>query len=535
MKKTADNLKTESSKTEPYRNVMLLTMSTLPSEPRINTYQDEKQEFYFKGISQMEPHTKYIITMLGRQKQRLDGIVVLESEKAREQRGKEWGGESATSFYKKRIYNYLGSKEELKLPEKDPLEDLKETAPDLTLYSSQAEYPKIVPVKLEDPVFFWKAVQAIRDFAKGQKVHLYMDMQGGDRNTVSQMNAIVELLTRQKVEIRGRFANDYIPNRDEPLHTIREVSREYRTYDLISAMDIFARYGWGDKLEEYFSANDRKESKESRLVEAIKEASLSISRCNGDGFDRAVRKIESLQDEFKNSGEITEMDVVYQDIKENYEPLFNAKYRYVAQIRWCLDRSFLQQALTILEAKMPYEFVCSGLLYYKVKPGEERQFFEKCEEFYFLEVPDHSKKNEPSSQNNHSRKKKRYVWEHYKFKDINHFLIKDYYFYKPPFNYSLKGEKEILTFGADKKKVQLLLKKYKELCDMRNQLNHAAGEEHNPEGFFCYMKGRHGEEKNWKEQEAHDYKKEIEDFLDAWVELADKVPPEVRAAARDLS
>ena len=63
-----------------------------------------------------------------------------------------------------------------------------------------------------------------------------MDMQGGDRNAVSQMNAIVELLERQGVMIRGRYANDYNPTRKErPLHTIREVSKEYRTYDLISA------------------------------------------------------------------------------------------------------------------------------------------------------------------------------------------------------------------------------------------------------------------------------------------------------------
>ncbi len=79
-----------------------------------------------------------------------------------------------------------------------------------------------------------------------------MDMQGGDRNAISQMNAMAELLVRQKVEIQARYANDYEPKKEKPLHTIRDASREYRTYELISAMDIFARYGWGDKLEEYF-------------------------------------------------------------------------------------------------------------------------------------------------------------------------------------------------------------------------------------------------------------------------------------------
>lgn len=212
-----------------------------------------------------------------------------------------------------------------------------------------------------------------------------MDMQGGDRNAISQMNAIVELLVRQKVEIQARYANNYEPKKEKLLHTIRDASREYRTYELISAMDIFARYGWGDKLEEYFRNEGKNPTKEKKLAEAIKEASLAISRCNGDGFDRAVEKIQGLEKEFEDSKFKTEMDVVYQDIKENYAPLFNPKYRYVEQIRWCLDRRFLQQAYTIFEAKMPYEFVNSGLIYYMTKKAsteEKEKFFEECNKLY---------------------------------------------------------------------------------------------------------------------------------------------------------
>lgn len=509
MKKTADNQKEDGC-----RNVMLLAMSTLPRGPEVNTYQDEEQKFCFKSLSQMEPHTKYVIAMLGQQGQRLDSIVILESEKAREERPDQWGGESATSLYRKRIYNYLGGTEEVGISILDPLEDLKETVPDLSLYSSTENFPKIYTVNLEDPVFFWKAVQKILGSDRKEKVHLYMDMQGGDRNAVSQMNAIAVLLSRQNVEIRGRFANNYEPKKEKPLHTIREASREYRTYDLISAMDIFARYGWGDKLEEYFGVNRQKDSKESRLVEAIKEASLAISRCNGDGFDRAVRKNESLQAEFENPETITEMDVVYQDIKENYAPLFGAKYRYVAQIRWCLDRSFLQQALTILEAKMPYEFVCSGLIYYKVKLEDKEKFFKKCEKLYF------------------NLKE----WDHYKMKDLNHYLIKDY----SRCNHApwFQDPEKLLVFGlgdARKKEVISLLGKYRQLCGMRNQMNHAAGEEHNPDGFFCWMREKYKDDPNWKKQKKRGYEKEIRNFLDQWEELAKSVPAKAREEAVDLS
>ena len=203
---------------------------------------------------------------------------------------------------------------------------------------------------------FWKAVNVILGRSKtpsedsssekslshkvlNENIDLYMDMQGGDRNTISQMNAIVELLSRQGVTVKGRYANDFIPNRTPPLHTIREASEEYRTYDLISAMDAFSRYGWGDSLDEFFHGRVRGSSKESKLIKAIKQASSAISKCNADGFDSAVQKIEKLKSEFKESEHVTQMDVVFQDIQDDYSPLFGAKYRYVAQIRWCLDKN----------------------------------------------------------------------------------------------------------------------------------------------------------------------------------------------------
>lgn len=511
MKNSADNPKKTCR--DLHRNVMLLAMSTFPTQPRMNTYQDETGQLYLKGLSQLEPHTKYVLNLLAKQKERLDAIVILESAKVREEKPENWGKETATTFFVKRIYQYLGEEEPVDIQVPDPLEELQETVPDQSLYGSREDFPEILTVDLEDPVFFWVAVQKILGSDRRKTVHLYMDMQGGDRNAVSQMNAIAELLIRQNVEIRGRFANDFEPKKAPPLHTIREASREYRTYDLISAMDIFVRYGWGDKLEEYFEKNQGKDTKEKHLTEAIKEASMAISRCNAEGFDHAVRKIERLQEEFENPETITEMDVVYRDIVENYAPLFGAKYRYVAQIRWCLDRNFLQQALTILEAKMPYEFVCSGLIYYQADEKNRERLFRICEKSYRL----------------------RDLREHYRMKDLNHYLIKDYCCGDKESQF--KDKEGLLIFGlgkARKKEVISLLGVYRKLCRMRNQMNHAAAREYQPGGWHSYMAGKYAEDRNWKEGKENHYEKEIRNFLQRWERLADQVPEAVKSQIVDL-
>lgn len=513
-------------KTE-HENVMLLAMSTLPQSPKVNTYQfsEEGKTVYFKSFSQMEPHTKYVLYMLASRGEKLDRIVILESSKVRTERLDQWGKETATTLFEKRIRNYLGKSETVNISLKDELEERQETSIDLKLY--QDYFPEILKINLENPVYFWDAVQAIR--GDGKPVHLYMDMQGGDRNAVSQMNAIAELLVRQKVSIKGRYANDFEPKRKPPLHTIREAGKEYRTYELISAMDIFSRYGWGDKLQQYFQGNYQNNSKERTIIKAIKDASSAISKCNPDGFDRAVRRIESIQEKEKEKKAdssagastpetVSEMDVVYQDIYQNYKPLLKQKYRYVAQIRWCLDKNFVQQALTILEAKMPYEFIHSGLLYY-LKKGEDREkFLTICEKMYLKLA-----------------RKDRYL-----MKDLNHYLIKDYCteYSTERRAYIFADSLNLFSFGVgdeQRKEVYALLNKYRSLCILRNQMNHAAVGEHNPNGFFCYMKEKYKDDSNWQKQKATKYEQKIRNFLDEWENLANQVPDMIRNQVEDMS
>ena len=191
-------------------------------------------------------HTKYVICKLAASNNVLDRIVILESEKARTQKPENWEGETATSFFKKRIKGFFDDSEFNPFQIEDTLDSLVETKPDnigTDKKNHPVPKPEIITVDLEDPVYFWKAVNAIlgrngtptENPSSGKplshkvlsdNIDLYMDMQGGDRNTISQMNAIVELLSRQGVTVKGRYANDYISS--QTLHIIREASEEYR-------------------------------------------------------------------------------------------------------------------------------------------------------------------------------------------------------------------------------------------------------------------------------------------------------------------
>ena len=80
-----------------------------------------------------------------------------------------------------------------------------------------------------------------------------------------------------------------------------------------------------------------------------------------------------------------------------------------------------------------------------------------------------------------------------------------------------------------------LLNKYRTLCGLRNQMNHAATTEHNSNGFFCYMKKKYNNDSNWKDQKNINYEKRIRTFLNEWEKLANQVPDNVRNQVEDMS
>ena len=92
----------------------------------------------------MEPHTKYVLYMLASRGEKLDRIVILESSKVRTERLDQWGKETATTLFEKRIRNYLGKSETVNISLKDELEERQETSIDLKLY--QDYFPEILKI-----------------------------------------------------------------------------------------------------------------------------------------------------------------------------------------------------------------------------------------------------------------------------------------------------------------------------------------------------------------------------------------------------
>lgn len=346
------------------KNVLLFAMSTLPVNPSVNIYKYDYdgEEWFFNGISQLEPGTKLVLSLLEKQRKKLDKIVILASYKASNDKYNINGKNiSSVDFYKNRIMEYI-HKDKAKEEVGDSCKQhyIGDNYSDIV----EDDFFSIIDTD-NNSEYLIDAVNAVRWY-KPCKVNLYIDVQGGYRTLITQMNSVIELLKKEDVTIKNRFVTNYI--KGEQIHEIIEVSKEYEVANLVTAMTIFRRYGRGDELSKFFidyekNSHETKE-REKDLSGLIKKASDAIQLCDVNSFDDVIKDVANLRNKF-NTDDKSIYGIVCKEIIDDYEPLINTiegkgKNKYITQVKWCLDKGFIQQALTIIESKMPAEILSYG-------------------------------------------------------------------------------------------------------------------------------------------------------------------------------
>lgn len=346
-------------------NVLLLAMSTLVKNV-VNVYQykgkySNNEEWYFKGISQLEPDSKLVLSILDSLNQKIDKIIILASPEAREAKGGFGQKEiSSVDFFKERIKSFVDGEddyeESIVINSKLQLTNIQKYHSLTGKYNLTDDIFEIIDSENDDYLF--DAVNSILPNTRGKKLNLYIDVQGGGRSSMVQMNAIIELLKKGDMEIKGRFANKFNPSAELP-HPIIEVSEEYNAYNLVTAMEIFRKYGRGYELEYFFNHTDKEsgnQREEKKLLAFITQASNAIQLCDVKSFDEAINNIAELENEKHDYREKPLYGMVRNEIIEDYSQLIRVKDRpqkYIYQVEWCLAREFIQQALTIIESQMP--------------------------------------------------------------------------------------------------------------------------------------------------------------------------------------
>ena len=316
-----------------------------------------------------------------------------------------------------------------------------------------------------------------------EDVDLYMDMQGIDKADSFTLITLLQLLnddTHSHLHIRQLITTHQDLNR---LATpISNEFKYYNTNQLTSGVKVFIEYGKVDLILDYW--------KSTGLSNPLIERTLYGMRCVDDGISLChigclVEGIQVLQEVFSGKNvsfqHQRENDIFYilsNTIRNDYGELLDMELtNELALLEWCFRKRFYQQAMTIIESRIPSMIVQKGILFYAKDPQSKELMLEDMQKKYVDTDP----------------------LQRWQFNDPDHYFIKYYALSKVNFRKSpeeraveyanllvdiLDPEKaaknEMVTvyslISEEQNALKNLLRTYYLIGPLRNKINHAEEE-----------------------------------------------------------
>lgn len=175
--------------------------------------------------------------------------------------------------------------------------------------------------------------------------NIWVDTHGSLREISAIMQGILSLLETVKNVSPKRVFSCETNNSDQTC-TIIPADEGYEINNFVSGMNEFLYSGKADQLLGYFE-----NKKDKEVAELIRDISESILLCDMDRFDDSCDRLSDWLKTRKDDGGY--LDLFAETIRNDYGILLNKEKGIVSKIDWCLKKDYIQQALTIIESKMP--------------------------------------------------------------------------------------------------------------------------------------------------------------------------------------
>ncbi len=232
-----------------------------------------------------------------------------------------------------------------------------------------------------------------------QNVHVYIDTQGGLRDNIVTLTAIMQLLSMEKVNIEETFATRYgVHNFINQVYTNKQ---KYQIYDLVTAMYDVEDFLRTDKLSIYFHnkkkavhdllSSENEDRTYNELVNRISTffnkdvkrnavqlnlLTSDLSLCQMNDFSEHIDNVNKeclalIRDTNACLGSLSDTTENPRDYRLKSELLQLAYYclnivskglsgcveTFADKIRWCLDHGYVQPALTLCAELSATEFI----------------------------------------------------------------------------------------------------------------------------------------------------------------------------------
>ena len=183
------------------------------------------------------------------------------------------------------------------------------------------------------------------------KIRVHADMTGGFRHASMLMLSIIQLLQYRGVEVGEILYSDG----KKKVYGANEIQRVSL---LITGADEFVKFGSVNALQEYFGETP---SAASELLSAMKNFSDAIKICRTDtledDLERLGREVQKFREIASKDLKSTLFAKILDTVEEGYGALIHGGATRFEIIRWCMQKGFWQQAMTLCTEWLPEEIV----------------------------------------------------------------------------------------------------------------------------------------------------------------------------------
>ena len=199
----------------------------------------------------------------------------------------------------------------------------------------------------------------IQEYAGGEETFLHVDLTGGMRDINMMMLDLTRLLEYSGLKIGTLVYSDLGKKKVEELRNI------YDLFQLIAGVEEFVNFGSVTALKNYYA--DKKLSEPlTNLLAAMENFAEAIKLCHYGQFHDAIINLHDAVRDFKPAQDDTQdilMARLIGRIREDYHRLIvNRDLDDLEVIRWCLEKGYLQQALTLYTERIPEYLVEKKLI-----------------------------------------------------------------------------------------------------------------------------------------------------------------------------
>lgn len=205
----------------------------------------------------------------------------------------------------------------------------------------------------------------IRTFMEAQSwqpedVELHVDVTGCFHHASMMMMAVMQLLKYGGI----RMTSVHYSNRQE--QQVENVTDIYRMFNLISGADEFINFGSTREIMAYMEGAEQT-AETKRLLQTMGDFTDAVRICRTGDIALLAKELQEALKNFEQAGAVSLQEKIFLHIlevfKSEYNSLLKEDFTNFDIIRWCVEKGYLQQAMTLCSEWIPGEIVGRHIFY----------------------------------------------------------------------------------------------------------------------------------------------------------------------------